>query len=49
MKRKLIWTLILYVLLFDEVFRPSTVPYMGEDKNWLIRIEGKLVGLNESY
>lgn len=51
-KRKLIWaliTLVLFVLLFEVVFRTRTVTYMGENKNWLISINAKLVGLNGSY
>jgi hypothetical protein len=51
-KRKLIWLLVLLVLfvsLYWVVFRTRSVTYQGEDKNWLVEINAKLVGLNGSY
>ncbi|WP_423801221.1 hypothetical protein [Neobacillus sp. SAB-20_R2A] len=52
MKRKLFRTfivLILLVLIYDVNFRTKTVTYLGEDANWSIKINSKLVGLNGSY
>lgn len=51
-KKKLIWALIILVLLasiYEVVIKTQTVTYMGENKNWLIKINSKLVGLNGSY
>ncbi len=52
MKKNLIWTIIFLVMLVsicEVIFRTKTVTYMGEDKNWFIKINSKLVGLNGSY
>jgi hypothetical protein len=52
MKKKLIWTIILFILVFAlyvVVFRTKTVTYSGENKDWSIKIHSKLVGLNGSY
>lgn len=52
MKKKLISALIIFVLLvlvYVVVIKTQTVTYIGENKNWLITINSKLVGLNGSY
>ncbi|MFD3449872.1 hypothetical protein ACFDTO_35435 [Microbacteriaceae bacterium 4G12] len=52
MKKKIIWVIILFVLLFsyyEVIFRTKTVSYMGESRDWFIEINSKLIGLNGSY
>ncbi|MDR6999051.1 hypothetical protein [Neobacillus niacini] len=52
MRKKLIWSfivLILVVSIYNLIIRTRTVTYMGENKNWFIKINAKLVGLNRSY
>lgn len=52
MKKKLIWIIILLILLgalYEVIFRTKTVTYMGEDRDWLVKVHAKLVGLNGSY
>ncbi|SFA89766.1 MULTISPECIES: hypothetical protein [unclassified Bacillus (in: firmicutes)] len=52
MKKNLIWSfivLLLIVSMYEVIFRTRTVTYMGEDMNWFIEINSKLVGLNGSY
>jgi hypothetical protein len=52
MKKKLIYTLMTLLLLvsfYEVIFRTKTVTYKGEDSQWSVNIENKLVGLNGSY
>jgi hypothetical protein len=52
MKNKILWGLILFLLVFslyEMVFRTKAVSYVGEDRDWLIKIDAKLIGLNGSY
>lgn len=41
--------LVLLVSIYIVIFRAKTVTYFGEDKNWIIKINAKLVELNGSY
>lgn len=52
MRRKLLWAFIILFLLlslYEVVFRTRTVTYFGENQNWSVKINSKLVGLNGSY
>jgi hypothetical protein len=52
MQKKLIWSIIIFVLLisfYEVMVRGKTVTYMGEDENWRITINSKIEGLNSSY
>jgi hypothetical protein len=52
MKKKFIWSIIVFVFLiafYEVMFRTKTVTYLGEDENWLIRINASIVELNSSY
>jgi hypothetical protein len=52
MKKKIVWSFIVLVLLvciYEVIFRIKTVTYIGEDNNWMIKINAKLVQFNGSY
>jgi hypothetical protein len=47
MKKKIVWSFIVLMLLvciYEVIFRIKTVTYIGEDNNWMITINAKLVG-----
>jgi hypothetical protein len=41
--------LVLVISIYKVIFQTRTVTYIGEDENWFIEINSKLVGLNGSY
>jgi hypothetical protein len=52
MKKKLIYTLLLLLIVFsfyEVILRTKTVTYKGENSQWSVQIDNKLVGLNGSY
>ncbi|MFL0366181.1 hypothetical protein ACH0BF_24630 [Pseudobacillus sp. 179-B 2D1 NHS] len=51
-KKRLVLSLIILALVVsvhEVVIKTRTVAYIGENENWLIKINSELVGLNASY